>query len=90
MVESSAGTDPLVGLPMRQLRDAWEKADGIPGEQVTIRGFGSVTKGELAVAIAEKEATRPIKPRRHFHPIDGSRRMRPHFKIGQIIDGSRW
>lgn len=98
MGPNKEGIGSLGDLSMKQLRDYWEKADNTPGEQVMVKGFGSVTKGEVyeeLVGRSERKNTRSTKLgsglplRRTFHPIDGSWEMRKQNKIGALMARSR-
>lgn len=76
-------------LSKHQLRKYWEEADKTPGEQVTVEGLGSVTKGEFYQELVERTKRSRTPWRRTFHPIDGSWGMREQGKRGAIIARSK-
>ncbi len=79
----------LADLTVTQLRGNWGKADDTPGEQVYIPGLGSVTKGEVYLALVKSSMRTSTRSRRTFHPIDGSWGMRRAKERGRIMAGSR-
>lgn len=88
----------LGDLSMKQLRGYWEEADNTPGEHVMVEGLGSVTKGEVYEELAGRSVRGEIKqprksrisrPRRTFHPIDGSWGMMEQSKRGAVMARSR-
>lgn len=82
-------------LSKRQLRKYWDQADNTPGEQVTVAGLGSVTKGEFYQELVGRDNRSPrinqsrTPWKRTFHPIDGSWGMRVPGKRGAIIARSK-
>lgn len=88
----------LGDISMRKLREYWEEADNTPGEQVSIKGLGSVTKGEVYQELVKKsvhESTPSTKlrgelpQRRTWHPIDGSLGMKEANRIGRNMARQR-